>query len=105
MRQNRTRPAPLSKLDYFTFSVEYLVLTSIIYAALIMAPYAALKSSLQSGLLWLLAIPLGLWLLHGVLNSHFTAINKPPKYAAKMTLITILPPIIGPVIVLLRSLE
>lgn len=105
MRRRDSRPIRTNRLNYFIFSIEYLVLTSLIYAALVVGPYAAITHRWELLFYCLSVILIGLRLLYVILNSYFTAVNKPGNYALRMTITSLVPPVIGPVIVLLRSLE
>ena len=92
-------------MSYFVFSIKYLVLIFLIYAALIAGPYAAVTHEWDLLFCCLSVILIGIRLLYVVLDDFFAAINKPGDYAYRMTITSIFPPVIGPVIVLLRSLE
>lgn len=105
MRQITTKASAHNKINFFLFSVEYLVLTFLIYSALLSGPYAIVADAWDLGLIILAVIPICIWLLYLTLDMYFKTSDKPPKYASKMTVLTLFPPVIGPIIVLLRSLE
>lgn len=105
MRYAPTRTGPQNKINFFLFSVEYLVLTFLIYSALLSGPYALIAGALDMGVIILAVIPVFIWLLYLTLDRYFRTTDRPPKYTSKMAVLSLFPPIIGPIIVLLRSLE
>lgn len=89
---------------YFVFSVRYLVLTGLIYLGFIVSPLMFFEGN------WVLvgfSLILSLFclkLLNNTLRDYFMSANKTKQFADQMTILTIIPPIIGPVIVLIESL-
>lgn len=105
-----SKPAPRgtlthSRRNYFVFSSQYLVLTGLCYGGLIVAPYAAVAGLWDYSAVALIVFIVDIWLLRIVLDSYFTAAQKPAGYASWMTILTIFPPVLGPIYVLLKSLD
>ncbi len=92
-------------VKYFIFSTEYLVLAGLLYTAFLIGPYAAVKGSWQFSIAALVTLLICVGLLYLVLDGYFSSTNRPAGYAYRMTLLTIFPPVIGPIMVLLRTLD
>ena len=91
--------------NYFLFSAQYLVLTSITYTTLLLCPWLAVKKEWVNLSLSLFVLLVCFRLLYFILVRFFTATHKSSQYALLMTVATVFPPIIGPIIVMVRSLE
>lgn len=89
----------------FIFSIEYLALTTLIYIALVSAPIAAFTNHWITFGVSLVAILLCFRLIYEILARYFMTANKSKAYIEYMTVLTLIPPVIGPIVVLINSLD
>ncbi len=93
------------RLKYFAFSVKYIVLTALTYLALVATPYMIFKSKWSLAIVALAFALACFRLIYATLVEYFISINKTKHFAEVMTVVTLFPPIIGPIIVLAYSLD
>jgi hypothetical protein len=92
-------------MNYFIFSVKYLVLTGLVYTALMLLPLMAFTNKWLYSLSLLAAALAGFRMINIILTNYFLAVKRSRQFCLKMTVLTLIPPFIGPIVVLMYSLD
>jgi hypothetical protein len=90
--------------NYFLFSIQYLMLTTLIYIGLVVASLFIVRGKWVYFIACLGAVLVCLKTVNSSLEAYFTQSYKSRTFSGFMTLLTIFPPAIGPVVVLIYSL-
>jgi len=92
-------------VNHFAFSIKYIGLTAIVYAALVVAPVLGLYGEWVYFAIALIVALVCFRVIYTIVTEYFAKTTRSRPFAELMVVLTLFPPIIGPIIVLIYSLD